>query len=59
VKVGQPLVKGAEVTARIVEQDRSKKVMVYKVKKRKKYRKTIGHRQAYTRIEITGIQPSA
>jgi large subunit ribosomal protein L21 len=59
VQVGKPKVAGASVTAKILEQDRAKKVIVYKVKKRKKYRKTQGHRQAYTRIEITQIKSNA
>jgi large subunit ribosomal protein L21 len=58
VKVGKPVVSGASVSARIVEQDRSKKVVVFKYKRRKGYRKKQGHRQAYTRVEITGIDAS-
>jgi large subunit ribosomal protein L21 len=56
VKVGTPHVSGASVSARIVEQDRSKKVMVFKFKRRKGYKKKQGHRQAYTQVEITGIE---
>lgn len=59
IKVGTPRVSGASVTAKILEQDRAAKVLVYKVKKRKKYRKTIGHRQPFTCIEITGISTGA
>ena len=59
VKVGTPRVDGAEVTARILEQDRSKKVLVFKFKRRKGYRKLRGHRQSFTRVEITKITPSA
>jgi large subunit ribosomal protein L21 len=59
VKVGAPRVDGAAVTARILEQDRSKKVLVFKFKRRQGYRKLRGHRQAFTRVEITGIKPSA
>ncbi len=44
------------VIGKIVEQDREKKVEVYKKKKRKGYEKTIGHRQYYTMVEIKGIE---
>jgi len=56
VKVGKPRVEGASVSARILEQDRAKKVLVFKYKKRKDFHKLRGHRQPYTRVEITGIQ---
>lgn len=56
VKVGTPVVSGATVSARIVKQDRSKKIMVFKFKRRKGYKKKQGHRQAYTQVEITGIE---
>ena len=56
VKVGTPHVSGASVSARIIKQDRSKKVTVFKFKRRKGYKKKQGHRQAYTQVEITGIE---
>jgi large subunit ribosomal protein L21 len=56
VKVGTPHVSGATVSARIVKQDRSRKVMVFKFKRRQGYKKKQGHRQAYTQVEITGIE---
>jgi large subunit ribosomal protein L21 len=59
VRVGTPRIDGATVSARILEQDRSKKIIVFKFKRRKGYKRTHGHRQAFTRVEITGIQPSA
>jgi len=55
-KVGAPLVSGAKVTAEIVAQDRAKKVIVFKFKRRKNYRRKRGHRQHYTEIKVTGIQ---
>lgn len=55
VKVGTPLVQGVEVTGEIIRQDRSKKIVVFKFKRRKKYRKKQGHRQSYTRLKITDI----
>jgi large subunit ribosomal protein L21 len=56
VKVGTPHVSGASVSARIVKQDRSKKIIVFKFKRRQGYKKKQGHRQAYTQVEITGIE---
>lgn len=53
--VGKPLVKGATVKAEIVAQDRAKKIVVFKFKRRKKYRRKAGHRQPYTELKITGI----
>jgi len=55
-KVGQPVVAGASVEAKILSQDRGKKLIVFKMKRRKNYRRRQGHRQPYTRIEITGIK---
>ena len=55
VKIGQPLVEGAKVTARIVEQDKAKKVLVFKKKRRKGYRVKRGHRQDYTGLVINEI----
>lgn len=56
VKVGDPLVNGAKVTAAVIEQGRNKKIIVYKYKKRKNYRRKQGHRQAYTKIKIEKIE---
>lgn len=55
-KVGQPLLSEAEVTARIVEQHREKKILVFKKKRRKGYRRTQGHRQYYTALKIEEIK---
>jgi|SRR5690348_13070765 large subunit ribosomal protein L21 len=55
VLVGQPLVKGAKVTAEIVDQGRTRSIMVFKKQRRKNYRRTKGHRQGYTKLRITGI----
>ncbi|MFO0758046.1 MAG: 50S ribosomal protein L21 [Byssovorax sp.] len=54
-KIGQPLVKGASVAAEITGQDRGKKVVVFKFRRRKNYRRKAGHRQPYTELKITGI----
>jgi large subunit ribosomal protein L21 len=56
VRFGQPLVRGAKVVARIVEQHREPKIRVFKMKRRKGYRKTIGHRQWYTGLRIQEIR---
>jgi large subunit ribosomal protein L21 len=55
VKVGAPLVSGAKVEAKIVAQDRSPKVIIFKFRRRKNYRRKTGHRQPFTALEITGI----
>ena len=55
VSIGTPLVDGAKVSAKIVAQDRAKKVIVFKYKRRKGYRRKYGHRQPFTEIEITGV----
>lgn len=56
VKIGAPLLPGAKVEARIVEQGKDKKVIVFKSKRRQGYRKTYGHRQPITRLKVTGIE---
>ena len=58
VKIGTPYVDKAKVEAQIVEEKKGKKVIVYKYKRRKKYRIKRGHRQIYTTIKITRIATS-
>jgi len=55
VKIGNPSVKGAKVTAKVLEHLKDDKVIVFKKKRRKGYKKKQGHRQELTRIEITKI----
>jgi large subunit ribosomal protein L21 len=55
VEVGTPLIEGAKVTATVLEHGRGKKVRIIKFKRRKHYRRQAGHRQNFTRVEITGI----
>lgn len=55
VKIGQPTLAGAKVTARIVEQGKAGKVLVFKKKRRKGYRVKRGHRQLFTALEIGDI----
>ncbi|MDP3964396.1 MAG: 50S ribosomal protein L21 [bacterium] len=54
-KVGQPRVAGAKVEATVLEQGRAKKVSITKYKSKTRYHKVTGHRQPYTKIEITKI----
>ncbi len=56
IKIGQPMVPEAKVVATIVEQGRSKKIIVFKKKRRKNYRRKRGHRQYYTVLEIKEIK---
>jgi large subunit ribosomal protein L21 len=56
VRVGNPLVANAQVIATVLEQGRNKKVIVYKFKKRKNYRRKQGHRQPYTKIKVEKIE---
>lgn len=53
--VGQPMVQGASVSAHIVEQGKEKKILVFKYKRRKRYRRKQGHRQPFTAVRIDKI----
>ena len=55
VRVGTPLVAGARVRAEIVAQGRARKILVYKKKRRKNYRRRRGHRQTITTLRVTAI----
>ncbi len=55
VKVGQPVVSGAKVEAKIVAHDRGEKIIIFKFRRRKNYRRKTGHRQPFTALEITSI----
>ena len=54
--VGQPLVAGAQVTGQILRQGKAKKILVFKKKRRKNFRRLRGHRQPYTALQIKEIQ---
>jgi len=56
VILGTPLLKGAKVTAKILETGKEKKITVFKYKPKKRYRVKKGHRQEYTKVEIMGIK---
>jgi large subunit ribosomal protein L21 len=55
VDVGAPFITGARVTAKVIEHGRGDKVRIVKFKRRKHYKRQMGHRQNYTRVEITGV----
>ena len=55
VTLGQPLIEGAKVIAQVQAQARDKKIRVFKYKRKTRYRRTIGHRQAYTRLQIVDV----
>ena len=54
-RFGQPLVDGAKVTGQIVQQGRGPKLIVFKFRRRKRYRRKNGHRQDFTAVKITAI----
>ena len=56
VKVGNPTVEGAKVTAKVAAQGKADKIFVFKYKAKSNYRKRQGHRQPFTRVEITSIE---
>ena len=56
IQVGRPTIEGARVFAEIAEQDRHAKILVFKYRRRKRYRRKNGHRQPFTALKITGIQ---
>jgi len=55
-KIGTPTVNDAQVTVAVIEQGREKKIVVYKYKRRKNYRRKQGHRQAYTKVIVEKIE---
>ena len=59
IEVGNPYVKGAKVEGKVVSHGKAKKILVYKYKAKKNYRRTQGHRQPYTKVEITAVKTAA
>ena len=59
IQVGRPLVAGARVTAQVVQQGREKKILVFKKKRRKNYRRHQGHRQYFTAVRVMQIEAGA
>lgn len=56
VEVGAPYVKGIKVEGKVVAHGKGKKIVVFKYKAKKNYRRKQGHRQPYTKVEITAIK---
>ena len=59
VQIGNPYVTGAEVEGKVVVHGKGKKIIVFKYKAKKNYRRKQGHRQPYTKVEITAIKTAA
>jgi len=55
-KIGRPLLSGASVSAEIIGHDRARKIIVFKLRRRKNYRRKQGHRQPFTELKITDIK---
>ena len=55
VKVGNPVIEGAKVQGKVLGQVKGEKIIVYKYKSKKNYHRKAGHRQPYTKVEITAI----
>jgi large subunit ribosomal protein L21 len=56
LQVGQPHIENGAVVGEVVEQGKEKKIVVFKSKRRKGYKRKLGHRQRFTRLKITDIQ---
>ena len=56
VKIGTPVVEGAKVTAKVVDNHKGKKVTAFKYRPRQRYRRKVGFRHSHTTLEITGIK---
>jgi large subunit ribosomal protein L21 len=59
VTVGQPVVPGARVVARVLDQVKGPKLIVFKMKPKTRYRRKTGHRQRYTRLQVEAIEVGA
>lgn len=55
LKIGDPLIKGAKVEAEVVKEHKADKITIFKMRRRKRYRRKTGHRQQLTQIKITKI----
>jgi large subunit ribosomal protein L21 len=55
IQLGSPVIANAKIEATVVESDRAKKILVFKKKRKKQYRRTQGHRQNYTAVRIDNI----
>ena len=59
VQIGNPYVKGVKVEGKVVAHGKGKKIIVFKYKAKKNYRRKQGHRQPYTKVEITAVKTSS
>ena len=59
IQVGNPYVKGVKVEGKVVSHGKAKKIIVFKMKAKANYRRKYGHRQPYTKVEITSIKTGA
>ena len=59
VQVGNPYVKGVKVEGKVISHGKGKKIIVFKMKPKKNYRRKQGHRQPYTKVEITSIKSTS
>ena len=59
IQIGNPYVKGVKVEGKVVSHGKAKKIIVFKMKAKKNYRRKQGHRQPYTKVEITTIKTAA
>ena len=56
VKIGQPIVEGAKVIAKVLAQGKEKKIRIFKYKAKSNYRRRQGHRQPFTKVQIEKIE---
>ena len=59
IQIGNPYVKGVKVEGKVISHGKAKKIIVFKMKAKKNYRRKQGHRQPYTKVEITSIKTTA
>ena len=59
IQVGNPYVKGVKVEGKVISHGKAKKIIVFKMKAKANYRRRYGHRQPYTKVEITSIKTAA
>ena len=55
IKVGSPILEGASVQGKVLDQVKGEKIVIYKYKSKKNYHRKAGHRQPYTKVEITSV----
>jgi large subunit ribosomal protein L21 len=55
IQIGKPVVANAKIQATVIERDRAKKILIFKKKRKKQYRRTQGHRQDFTTVRIENI----